>query len=175
MSNQLAKILVLSLASFGLAAAACAGSAKQTAVDAPTAAPAKAAGGLRIAHTAIYVNDQEKALRFYTEVVGMVKKDDESAEGYRWITVVAPGHPDGTELQLALDSDPAAKAYAQAMFAKDQAAVMLYTDDINGDYERMKARGAAFKMPPTEVYPGSTIATLPDNCGNLVQLTQIEK
>ena len=82
--------------------------------------------------------------------------------------------PDGTELQLALNNNPAAKAYQQALFQQGQPAVMFFTDDIKGDYERVKARGAAFTMPPTEV-TGSTIAQVNDTCGNLVQITQLAR
>ncbi len=92
----------------------------------------------------------------------------------RWLTVTSPEDPDGTELQLALNDDPAAKAYQQARFAQGQPAMMFFTDDINGDYERVKAGGAEFTMPPTAV-TGSTIATLNDTCGNLIQITQLAR
>ncbi len=80
--------------------------------------------------------------------------------------------PQGTQLQLALNSNPAARAYQQAMFQQNQPAAMFYTDDVQGDYERIKARGAEFTMPPTSV-TGSIIAMLNDTCGNLIQLTQL--
>jgi predicted enzyme related to lactoylglutathione lyase len=83
--------------------------------------------------------------------------------------VASPGEPDGTQLQLALNNNPAAKAYQQAIFQQGQPAVMFYTERVKGDYERITARGAEFKMPPTDV-TGSTIAMLNDTCGNLVQL-----
>src|SRR5262249_50266621 len=109
--------------------------------------------------TSIYVDDQDKALRVYTEVLGFAKKTDVRNGPYRWLTVASPEEPNGTELQLALNDNPAAKAYQQAIFQQGQPAIMLYTDDVKGDYERIKARGAAFTMPPTDV-PGSTIAIL---------------
>lgn len=127
---------------------------------------------MKIKLTSVYVNDQEKALRFYTEVLGFAKKADFSQGPFRWLTVTSPEEPDGTELQLALDDDPAAKAFQQARFQQKKPAVMLYTDDVKGDCERIKARGGELTMPPTEV-TGSTIATLSDGCGNLVQLTQL--
>jgi predicted enzyme related to lactoylglutathione lyase len=127
---------------------------------------------MKIKLTSVYVNDQEKALRFYTDVLGFVKKADFSQGSYRWLTVASPEDPDGTELQLALNSDPAAKAYQQAMFQKSQPAAMFFTDDVHADYERMKARGAEFTMPPADV-TGSKIAMLNDTCGNLVQVTQL--
>ena len=120
----------------------------------------------------LYVDDQEKALRFYTEVLGFTKKTDFSQGPYRWLTVASPEEPEGTELQLALNGNPAAKTYQQAMFQQGQPAAMFFTDDVVGDYERMKARGAEFTMPPTDV-TGSKIAKLNDGCGNLVQITQL--
>lgn len=127
---------------------------------------------MKIKLTSVYVDDQEKALRFYTEVLGFAKKNDFSNGPYRWLTVASPEEPDGTELQLALNDNPAAKAYQQAMFQQDQPAVMFSTDDIKGEYERIKARGGEFTMPPTDV-TASTIAQVNDTCGNLVQITQL--
>ena len=127
---------------------------------------------MKIKLTSVYVDDQDKALRFYTEVLGFAKKADFSNGPFRWLTVVSPEEPDGTELQLALNDNSAAKAYQQAMFQQGQPAAMFYTDDVKRDYERIKARGAEFTMPPTDV-TASTIAMLNDTCGNLVQLTQL--
>jgi predicted enzyme related to lactoylglutathione lyase len=127
---------------------------------------------LKIKLTSIYVNDQDKALRFYTDVLGFVKKADVSQGPYRWLTVASSEQPEGTELQLALNDDPAAKAYQQAMFQQRRPAAMFYTDDVDADYQRMKARGAEFTMPPTDV-TASKIATLNDTCGNLIQVTQL--
>ncbi len=129
---------------------------------------------MKIKLTTIYVDGQEKALRFYTDVLGFVKKADVSQGPYRWLTVVSPEEPNGTELQLALNDNPAAKTYQQAMFQQGQPAAMFYTDDIQADYERIKARGAEFTMPPTKV-TGSTIAMGNDTCGNLIQLTQLAR
>jgi predicted enzyme related to lactoylglutathione lyase len=127
---------------------------------------------MKIKLTSIYVDAQDKALRFYTEVLGFVKKTDFSQGPYRWLTVASPEDPDGTELQLALNSNPAAKAYQQAIFQQAQPAAMFYTDDVQSVYERMKARGAEFTMPPKDV-TASKIAMLNDTCGNLIQLTQL--
>jgi len=129
---------------------------------------------MKVKVTGVYVDDQEKALHFYTKVLGFAKKTDFSNGPYRWLTVVSPEEPDGIELQLALNSNPAAKAYQQAMFQQGQPAVMFFTDDVRGDYERIKARGAEFTMPPTEV-TGSTIAKLKDTCGNLIQISQLAR
>ncbi len=127
---------------------------------------------MKIKLTSVYVDDQEKALRFYTEVLGFVKTADFSQGPFRWLTVASPEDPDGTELQLALNDKAAAKAYQQAMFQQGQPAAMFYTDDLQADYERMKARGADFTLPPTDV-TASKIAKLNDTCGNLIQATQL--
>jgi predicted enzyme related to lactoylglutathione lyase len=129
---------------------------------------------MKIKLTTVYVDDQEKALRFYTDVLGFKKKADFSNGPYRWLTVASPDERDGTELQLALANNPAGKAYQQALFQQGQPAIMFFTDDINGDCERIKARGGEFTKPPTEV-TGSTIAQLNDTCGNLVQITQLAR
>jgi predicted enzyme related to lactoylglutathione lyase len=127
---------------------------------------------MKIKLTTVYVNDQDKALRFYTEVLGFVKKADFSQGPFRWLTVASAEEPDGTELQLALNNSPAAKAYQEALFQQGQPALMLFTDDLDADCERMKSRGAELVMPPTQV-TGSKIAKLNDHCGNLVQVTQL--
>jgi predicted enzyme related to lactoylglutathione lyase len=129
---------------------------------------------MKIKLTSVYVDDQEKALRFYTDVLGFTKKADFSKGPFRWLTVASADEPGGTELQLALNDKPAAKAYQQAMFQQGHPAAMFYTDDVKGDYERIKARGAEFAMPPTDV-TGSTIAQLNDTCGNLVQIVQLAR
>jgi predicted enzyme related to lactoylglutathione lyase len=127
---------------------------------------------MKIKLTSIYVNDQEKALRFYTNVLGFVKRADFSQGPFRWLTVASLEDPDGTELQLALNDNPAAKTYQQALFQQSQPAAMFFTDDVQADYERMKARGTEFTMAPTDV-TGSKIAKLVDTCGNLIQITQL--
>ena len=129
---------------------------------------------MKIKLTSVYVDDQNKALQFYTEVLGFAKKADFSQGPYRWLTVGSAEEPDGTQLQLALNNNPAAIAYQQALFQQNQPAAMFFTDDINGEYERIKARGAEFTMAPTAV-TGSTIAMLKDSCGNLIQLTQLAR
>ncbi len=128
---------------------------------------------MKIKLTSVHVDDQEKALRFYTEVLGFVKKNDFSNGPYRWLTVASPEDPEGTELQLALNNNPAAKTYQQALFQQSQPAAMFFTDDLQADYERMKTHGAQFTMPPTDV-TASTIAMVNDTCGNLIQITQLK-
>ncbi len=127
---------------------------------------------MKIKVTSIYVDDQEKALRFYTDILGFVKKADVTQGPYRWLTVASHEEPDGVELQLAPHDNPAAKAYQQAMFEQGQPAAMFYVDDVQREYDRMKAAGAEFTMPPTKV-TGSTIAVMDDTCGNLIQLAQL--
>ena len=129
---------------------------------------------MKIKVMAVYVDNQEKALRFYTEVLGFVKKADFSNGPHRWLTVSPAEDPDGTELQLALNDSPVARAYQEAMFKQGQPAVMFFTDDVKGDYEQIKARGAEFTMPPTAV-TGSTIAQLKDTCGNVIQISQLSR
>jgi len=129
---------------------------------------------MKIKLTTIYVDDQDKALRFYTQVAGFVKKADVSQGPYRWLTVASPEEPDGTELHLERNDNAPVKAYQQALFQQSQPAAMFYTDDVQGDYERLKAAGAEFTMPPTKV-TGSTIAMANDTCGNLIQITQLHR
>jgi predicted enzyme related to lactoylglutathione lyase len=129
---------------------------------------------MKIKLTSIYVDDQEKALRFYTEVLGFTKTAAFSNGPFRWLTVGSPEEPEGAELQLALNDNPAAKAYQQAIFEQGQPAAMFSTDDVRADYERIKARGAEFTTPPTDV-TASTIAMLNDTCGNLIQLTELAR
>ena len=129
---------------------------------------------MKIKLTSVYVDDQEKALRFYTEILGFTKKNDFSNGPYRWLTVTSSDEPDGTELQLALNNNPAAKAYQQALFQQNQPASMFFTDDLQSDFDRMKARGAEFTMPPTDV-TASKIAMVKDTCGNLLQITELKR
>ncbi len=129
---------------------------------------------MKIKVASIYVDDQEKALRFYTDVLGLVKKTDVSNGPYRWVTVASAEEPDGTELQLAPNDNPPAKAYQQAIFEQGQPAFMFYVDDVQKEYDRMTAAGAEFTMPPTKV-TGSTIAMLNDTAGNLIQITALDR
>lgn len=129
---------------------------------------------MKIGVTSIYVDDQEKALRFYTDVLRFVKKTDVTQGPYRWLTVASAEEPDGVELQLALNDNPAAAGYQQAMFEQGQPAAMFFVDDVQAEHDRMTAAGAEFTMPPTKV-TGSTIAMLKDTCGNLVQITTLDR
>lgn len=129
---------------------------------------------MKIKLTSIYVNDQEKALRFYTDVLGFVKKADFTQGPFRWLTVGSPEEPDGAQLQLALNDDPAARAYQKALYDQGKPAAMFYTDDVQREHDRMKPLGAEFTMPPTKV-TGSTIAMVDDGCGNRIQIVALDR
>jgi len=129
---------------------------------------------MKIKLTSVYVDDQEKALAFYTEVLGFTKKADFSQGSFRWLTVGSPEEPDGTQLQLALNDNPAAKTYQQAMFQQGQPAAMFYTDDVKADCERIQASGGEFTMPPTDL-GYATIARVNDTCGNSIQITELAR
>jgi predicted enzyme related to lactoylglutathione lyase len=120
----------------------------------------------------LYVDDQEKALKFYTNVLGFTKKTDVSQGSYRWLTVASPEDPNGPELQLALNDNPAAKTFQQALHDQGQPAAMFFVDDLQAEHDRITKLGTSFTMPPTKT-TGSRIAQLEDTCGNLVQLTQL--
>ncbi len=128
---------------------------------------------MRIRLTSIFVDDQDKALRFYTEVLGFVKKTDISAGKYRWLTVESPEDQDGAQLVLEPNENPAAKTYQEALFRQGVRATSFFVDDIQKEYERLKKHGVKFTMDPTKV-TGSTIAVLDDTCGNLIQITQLQ-
>jgi predicted enzyme related to lactoylglutathione lyase len=125
---------------------------------------------MKIIYTKVFVSDQDKALKFYTETLGFVKKVDITKGEYRWLTVVSPDDQNGTELVLELNSDPAAATYQQATFEQGTPAANFNTDDVHAEYERLNGLGVKFTMEPTEVMPGVTIAMLDDTCGNLIQI-----
>ena len=127
---------------------------------------------MKIKLLTVFVDDQVKALKFYTEILGFVKKADVTAYNYRWLTVVSPEEPDSTQLQLAPNTNPAAKTYQEAIFKQGTPAAMFYVDDVQKEYRRFKELGVKFTMEPTKT-PGSTIVMLDDTCGNLLQLTQL--
>ena len=130
---------------------------------------------MRIKLTSVYVNDQGKALKFYTEILGFVKKADITAGKYRWLTVVSPEEQDGTQLVLEPNENPAAKAYQEALFKQSIHANNFFVDDIQKEYERLKKLGVKFTMQPTKLTgTPSTIAILDDACGNLIQITQLQ-
>jgi predicted enzyme related to lactoylglutathione lyase len=121
----------------------------------------------------VFVDDQDKALKFYTDVLGFVKKLDFTMGKYRWLTVVSPEEPEGTQLLLEPNDNPAAKTYQQEIFRQGRSATTLFVGDVQKEYARLKKHGVTFTMQPTKA-PGSTFAVLDDTCGNLIQITQLE-
>ncbi|MFO7321271.1 MAG: VOC family protein [Chloroflexota bacterium] len=127
---------------------------------------------MKIYLTSVFVDDQEKALKFYTDVLGFVKKADFPAGEFKWLTVASPEQPDGPELLLEPNNNPAAQAYQKALYEQGITAASFAVDNIQQEYERLKARGVSFTMEPTSVGP-ATIAVFDDTCGNLIQMAQI--
>ena len=124
---------------------------------------------LRIKLAALFVDDQDKALRFYTDVLGFVKAQDIPVGGpYRWLTVRSAAGGD-TELSLEPDANPAARTYQQALLAQGIPATAFEVDDINAEYERLRGRGVEFRAPPSQMGPVMQ-AVLLDTCGNLIML-----
>lgn len=127
---------------------------------------------MRIKWTKLYVNDQEQALKFYTEVLGFQKRADFSQGDYRWLTVASPEDPEGVELILESSASPDAKAYQEALYRQGQPAMQFLVDDVQAEHDRLVAHGVTFTMPVTST-TGSVIAVLDDTCGNLIQLTHL--
>jgi predicted enzyme related to lactoylglutathione lyase len=127
---------------------------------------------MRIKWTTLYVDDQDKALHFYTDKLGFQKKSDFSQGSYRWLTVVSPEDPDGVELVLESAANPAGDAYRKAMRDKAQPVANFLVSDVQGEHDRLAARGVTFTTPVTSA-TGSVIAVLDDTCGNLIQLTKL--
>lgn len=127
---------------------------------------------MRIELTSVYVDDQDKALAFYTKVLGFVLKNDIPMEGgMRWLTVVSPEKPNGSALVLEPSDKPATQAFKKAMYEQGTPLILLTVDDIQGEYKRLQARGVRFSVPPT---PGGmvTMAIFDDTCGNWVMIAQ---
>jgi catechol 2,3-dioxygenase-like lactoylglutathione lyase family enzyme len=126
---------------------------------------------MKIRLVSIFVEDQDKALRFYTDVLGFVKKVDLPAGGARWITVVSPEAPDELELVLEPNAHPAARAYQEALFKDGIPVTAFESDDIRSECRRLKERGVVFTLEPMAAGP-VTIAVFSDTCGNLIQVYQ---
>jgi catechol 2,3-dioxygenase-like lactoylglutathione lyase family enzyme len=129
---------------------------------------------MKIRLVSIFVDDQDKALKFYTDVVGFVKKHDMPAGGARWITVVSPEGPNELELVLEPNGHPAARAFQDALFKDGIPVTAFQSDDVRAECARLKKRGVAFTMEPTQAGP-VTIATFSDTCGNLIQIFEPPK
>ena len=127
---------------------------------------------MRINVTSVFVDDQDKALAFYTDVLGFVAKTDLPAGEHRWLTVVSPEAPDGVELVLEPNAHPAAQAYQQALVADGIPATSFAVDDVQAEFDRLTARGVSFVQPPTPMGPVTT-AVFDDTCGNLIQVASM--
>jgi catechol 2,3-dioxygenase-like lactoylglutathione lyase family enzyme len=126
---------------------------------------------MKIKLNSVAVYDQDKALKFYTDVLGFVKKADIPVGQYKWITVVSPEEPDGTELALEPSDNPATQAFKKALFEQGIPATAFAVEDIQREYERMSRLGVVFTMEPTRT-EGPTVAIFDDTCGNLIQIYQ---
>lgn len=126
---------------------------------------------MKIVVTSIFVDDQEKALQFYTEKLGFIKKHDVPTGEYRWITLVSPEEQGGTELLLEPNVHPAAKEYQKKIAAEGIPATMFGVADVQKEYETLLEKGVKFTMEPTTM-GNVTIAVLDDTCGNLIQIIQ---
>ncbi|MGC4899690.1 VOC family protein [Micromonospora echinospora] len=126
---------------------------------------------MRINLTSVYVDDQDKALRFYTEVLGFVPKTDVPTGEYRWLTVVSPEAPDGVELLLEPDAHPAAKAFKEALAADGIPLTQFAVDDVAAEHDRLRRLGVLFTQEPVDMGPVTT-AVFDDTCGNLIQIAQ---
>jgi len=127
---------------------------------------------MRINVTSVFVDDQAKALAFYTDTLGFVKKTDVPAGDARWLTVVSPEAPDGVELLLEPNGHPAAQAYQQALVADGIPCTSFAVDDVAAETDRLQANGVVFVQPPTEMGPVTT-AVFDDTCGNLIQIASM--
>jgi predicted enzyme related to lactoylglutathione lyase len=128
---------------------------------------------MQIKLTSVFVDDQDKALKFYTEVLGFQKKHEFSAGTYKWLTVVSPDEPEGVQLVLEPNNNPAAKTFQQEIFKQGIPATNFFVGDVQKEYERLKEHGVTFTKEPTKT-TGSTIAVLNDTCGNLIQITHLD-
>jgi catechol 2,3-dioxygenase-like lactoylglutathione lyase family enzyme len=128
---------------------------------------------MRIVLTSVLVDDQAKAHRFYTDVLGFATKNDVPLGEARWLTVVSPDDPDGTELLLEPDSHPAAKPFKSALVEDGIPATSFGVDDVRAEYERLRDRGVRFTQEPTQMGP-TTTAVFDDTCGNLIQIAQMD-
>ena len=126
---------------------------------------------MRITLTGVFVSDQDEALKFYTETLGFVKKHDVPVGEFKWLTVVSPDDPDGTELLLEPNENPVAQEYQKGLFDQGIPAASFSVTDVRAEYEKLKSLGVAFTMEPTEL-PNVTIAVFDDTCGNLIQIMQ---
>jgi catechol 2,3-dioxygenase-like lactoylglutathione lyase family enzyme len=127
---------------------------------------------MKIKLCSVFVDDQDKALKFYTEVLGFVKKSDFPVGEFKWLTVVSPEGSEDIELLLEPNANPAAKTFQSAIFEQGIPATAFFVEDIQKEYDRMKGLGVVFRSKPTKIEQGPTIAVFEDTCGNLIQIVQ---
>lgn len=129
---------------------------------------------MKIDLTSVFVDDQDKALKFYTEVLGFIKKSDLPAGNFRWLTVISPEAPDGTQLVLEPSDNPATRTFKQAIFEQGIPFMSFGVEDIQAEYARLKTQGVRFTVEPVNMGP-SLVAVFDDTCGNLIQIHQVRK
>lgn len=127
---------------------------------------------MKIKLCSVFVEDQDKALKFYTEVLGFIKKSDLPIGEFKWLTVVSPEGPEDIELLLEPNANPAAKTFQSAIFEQGIPAAAFFVEDIQKEYDRMNDLGVVFRSKPTKIEQGPTIAVFEDTCGNLIQIVQ---
>ena len=127
---------------------------------------------MKIKLTSVFVDDQDKALQFYTEALGFVKKLEIPLGEFKWLTVVSPEEPNGVQLLLEPSDNPATQAFKKALVEQGIPLTTFFVDDIQSEYERLRGLGVKFTMPPTAMGP-TTMAVFDDTCGNFIQLNQI--
>jgi catechol 2,3-dioxygenase-like lactoylglutathione lyase family enzyme len=128
---------------------------------------------MKIKLSSVFVDDQAKALEFYTKVLGFIKKTDLPAGEYRWLTVVSSEGPDDLELLLEPNANPAAKIYQKAIYEQGIPSTSFFCEDIQGEYDRLTNLGVVFRSKPAKLEQGPKIAVFEDTCGNLIQIVQV--
>jgi catechol 2,3-dioxygenase-like lactoylglutathione lyase family enzyme len=127
---------------------------------------------MKIRLTSVYVDDQDRALRFYTEVLGFEKMEDVPVGDYRWLTLVTPGEAEGTRLLLEPDAHPAVKPFKDALVDDGIPFTSFAVDDVQSEFERLRSLGVRFTQPPTDLGPATT-AVFEDTCGNLIAIAAL--
>ena len=126
---------------------------------------------MKIILSSVFVDDQDKALKFYTEKLGFIKREDVSLGEFKWLTVVSPDDQNGVELLLEPNNNPVSLAFQKGIFEQNIPATSFGVSDIQAEYEKLQSLGVKFTMPPTEMGP-VTVAVFDDTCGNLIQIAQ---
>ena len=130
---------------------------------------------MHIKYVSIFVNNQDKALKFYTETLGFVKKQDFRARGFKWLTLVSPDNPNGTELILEPNDNPVAQAYQKGIFDRGRPAAAFVVADIRAEHERLQSLGVSIHYNDNDSRRGDNMAVFDDTCGNLIQILQANR